>query len=79
MLLKYLNQLEQAVQAYLLQPEQQRLAICAEQVDILDAYLESQQVPVQQRGMQLMASVLAPLLHFHSALLRRSQLLALTP
>jgi|TARA_R100001460_G_scaffold67498_2_gene107906 hypothetical protein len=54
MLLKYLNQLEQAVKAAAEHPDTDSMNRCADCVATLDAYLDAQMEPVQRRGRELM-------------------------
>lgn len=63
MLLKYLNQLEQAVKDVCEHPDADTLNRCAGCVQTLDAYLDSQMEPVQRRGRELMAGLIPAHLH----------------
>ena len=54
MLLKYLNELEMAVQELAAHPDSDTLTRCTNCVATLDAYLDSQMEPVKQRGRELM-------------------------
>ena len=58
MLLKYLNQLEQAVRAACEHPDSATVTYCADCVATLDAYLD-----VQRRGRELMDGLIPADLH----------------
>ncbi|MFT6600768.1 MAG: hypothetical protein ACJATD_001626 [Alloalcanivorax sp.] len=57
MLLKYLNELDQAVRELNQHPAPESLAHCADCVRILEEYLASQIEPVARRGRQIMAEM----------------------
>ncbi|HEX5676693.1 MAG TPA: hypothetical protein VFX91_01860 [Alcanivorax sp.] len=57
MLLKYLNQLDQAVRELDRHPGPESLARCAECVRVLEEYLDSQMEPVARRGREIMAGM----------------------
>ncbi|MBL7251644.1 hypothetical protein ACLD02_12105 [Alloalcanivorax sp. C16-2] len=61
MLLKYLNQLDDAVHELLARPDPDALTRCNECVRVLDQYLETQMEPVARRGREIMAQSLARL------------------
>lgn len=63
MLLKYLNQLEQAVRAACENPDSATVTYCADCVATLDAYLDGQMEPVQRRGRELMDGLIPADLH----------------
>ncbi|MGJ3257572.1 MAG: hypothetical protein ACFE0K_14765 [Alcanivorax sp.] len=63
MLLKYLNQLEQAVKAASEHPDRDSVNRCADCVATLDAYLDAQMEPVQRRGRELMDGLIPSDLH----------------
>ncbi|MEQ3636568.1 hypothetical protein [Alcanivorax sp.] len=63
MLLKYLNQLEQAVKAACEHPDSVTVTYCADCVATLDAYLDAQMEPVQRRGRELMDGLIPADLH----------------
>lgn len=54
MLLKYLNELEMAVQALADHPDADTMSRCEHCVATLDAYLDAQMEPVKRRGRELM-------------------------
>ncbi|MGB1465338.1 MAG: hypothetical protein ACPG8O_03155 [Alcanivorax nanhaiticus] len=54
MLLKYLNELEMAVQALADHPDADAMTRCTDCVAALDSYLDGQMEPVKQRGRELM-------------------------
>ena len=58
MLLKYLNQLEQAVKAASEHPDTDTVNRCADCVATLDAYLDAQMEPVQRLGRELMEGLI---------------------
>jgi uncharacterized protein with PIN domain len=58
MLLKYLNELDRAVQAARLHPELAQFSRCAECVDVLRDYLRGQMEPVRRRGTEIMDTLL---------------------
>ncbi|MZR62383.1 hypothetical protein [Alcanivorax sp. DP30] len=58
MLLKYLNELEMAVQAMADHPDADTMNRCVKCVATLDAYLDAQMEPVKQRGRELMDGLL---------------------
>ncbi|MEE3321629.1 MAG: hypothetical protein VX258_13135 [Pseudomonadota bacterium] len=60
MLLKYLNELEVAVQALADHPDSDTLTRCTHCVATLDAYLDEQMEPVKQRGRELMDGLMPP-------------------
>ncbi|MCG8392316.1 MAG: hypothetical protein MI745_04470 [Pseudomonadales bacterium] len=60
MLLKYLNQLEQAVKEACEHPDGDSVSRCATCVATLDAYLDAQMEPVQRRGRELMYGLIPP-------------------
>ena len=60
MLLKYLNELEQAVKAVADHPDASTMDRCANCVATLDAYLDAQMEPVKQRGRELMDGMMPP-------------------
>ena len=57
MLLKYLNELDQAVRELDQHPAPESLAHCAECVRVLEEYLDSQMEPVARRGREIMAEM----------------------
>jgi len=57
MLLKYLNQLDQAVRDLDRHPGPESLAHCADRVRVLEEYLDSQMEPVARRGREIMAGM----------------------
>lgn len=59
MLLKYLNELDQAVRELDQHPAPESLAHCAECVRVLEEYLDSQMEPVARRGREIMRQCLA--------------------
>ena len=58
MLLKYLNDLEMAVQQALDSPEPEQYHQCLECVARLESYLQSQLEPVREKGFQIMGELL---------------------
>ena len=58
MLLKYLNELESAVQAALASPDPTHYQQCLECVSRLEHYLQSQLEPVREKGFELMGAML---------------------
>ena len=58
MLLKYLNELDRAVQAARLRPGLEQFSRCAECVDVLRDYLRGQMEPVRRRGTEIMDTLL---------------------
>ncbi|AJD47561.1 hypothetical protein A167_01043 [Alcanivorax sp. S71-1-4] len=58
MLLKYLNELDRAVQAARLHPGLEQFSRCAECVDVLRDYLRGQMEPVRRRGTEIMDTLL---------------------
>lgn len=63
MLLKYLNELEQAVQEARVRPGPVQYRRCLVQASILRAYLDGQVEPLRRRGLELMEGVMPPELH----------------
>ncbi len=63
MLLKYLNQLEQAVKAASEHPDSATVTRCADWGATLDAYLDAQMEPGQRRGRELMDGLIPAHLH----------------
>ena len=61
MLLKYLNQLDDAVRELLAHPGQDALTQCNECVRVLEDYLDTQMEPVARRGREIMDQSLARL------------------
>ena len=57
MLLKYLNELDQAVRELDQHPAPESLAHCADCVRVLEEYLDSQMEPVARRGREIMAEM----------------------
>ena len=57
MLLKYLNELDQAVRDLECHPGPESLAHCADRVRVLEEYLDSQIEPVARRGREIMAEM----------------------
>lgn len=58
MLLKYLNELESAVQEALASPDPAHYQQCLECVSRLEEYLQSQLEPVREKGFELMGALL---------------------
>lgn len=58
MLIKYLNELEQAAQAAISDPTPERYQQCLDCVARLEAYLQSQLEPVRRKGHQIMDQLL---------------------
>ena len=58
MLLKYLNELESAVQDALASPDPDQYQRCLECVAQLETYLQSQLEPVREKGFELMGELL---------------------
>lgn len=63
MLLKYLNELEQAVQEASLCPGPVQYQRCLVQAAVLRAYLDGQVEPLRRHGLELMENVMPPELH----------------
>ncbi|WP_370210452.1 hypothetical protein [Alloalcanivorax venustensis] len=63
MLLKYLNELDQAVRQLDQHPAPESLAHCAECVRVLEEYLDSQMEPVARRGREIMAEMVSASLY----------------
>ena len=57
MLLKYLNELDQAVRELDQHPAPESLSLCADRVRRLGGYLDSQIEPVARRGREIMAEM----------------------
>ena len=58
MLLKYLNELETAVQDAVANPDPEHYQHCLDCVARLENYLQSQLEPVREKGFQLMGELL---------------------
>lgn len=58
MLLKYLNELDRAVQAARLHPGLEQFSRCAECAEVLKDYLRGQIEPVRVRGTEIMETLL---------------------
>ena len=59
MLLKYLNELDEAVRRVSRDPDPESLALCARRLQVLDDYLATQIEPVRLRGRQILEHILA--------------------
>ena len=57
MLLKYLNELDQAVRELDRHPAPESLAHCADCVRVVEEYLDSQMEPVARRGREIIAEM----------------------
>lgn len=58
MLIKYLNDLDRAVQRTAQSPTLEQIGRCAECVAVLQEYLASQMEPIQRRGFEIMQRLL---------------------
>ncbi len=58
MLIKYLNDLDRAVQKARLQPGVEHYARCADCVETLETYLAGQLEPLKRRGLEIMEQLL---------------------
>lgn len=58
MLIKYLNDLDRAVQKARVQPGIEHYARCAECVETLEGYLDGQLEPLKRRGLEIMDQLL---------------------
>ena len=58
MLIKYLNDLDRAVQKARVQPGIEQYARCADCVEILESYLDGQLEPLKRRGLEIMDQLL---------------------
>lgn len=63
MLLKYLNQLDEAVHQAERDPSPESLSLCADRMRVLEEYLESQVEPVRRRGREIMDTMVPPALY----------------
>lgn len=60
MLIKYLNDLDRAVQRASAQPGLEHYFRCVECVTVLEAYLDGQMEPLRRRGREIMDELLPP-------------------
>ena len=58
MLIKYLNDLDRAVQKAQAQPELEQFLRCQECVAILETYLDNQLEPLKRKGLEIMQQLL---------------------
>lgn len=58
MLIKYLNDLDRAVQKARVQPGIEQYARCADCVEILESYLDGQMEPLKRKGHEIMDQLL---------------------
>lgn len=63
MLLKYLNDLDEAVRLANQDPGPEALALCAERLRVLERYLDAQIEPVRRRGREIMDAMVPPALY----------------
>lgn len=60
MLLKYLNELDDAVRLADQNPDAEALSQCAERLRVLEDYLDSQIEPVRRRGQEIIGTMVPP-------------------